>query len=74
MRSTVYRQNGLLPLQFQAEFAQDREDCGEAGEHLAIASIHSHNGNFVPELLQRELSNLVCSSLDQGSLMWQIKS
>jgi hypothetical protein len=28
----VYWQDVLLPLQFETEFAQDREDCGEAGE------------------------------------------
>lgn len=28
----VYRQDVLLPLQFETEFAKHREECGEAGE------------------------------------------
>src|SRR5258708_32031800 len=33
MRSSVYTgKMSLLPLQFETELAQDREDCGEAGE------------------------------------------
>ena len=34
----VYRQDFLLPMQFEAEFAQDCEDCGQAREvHAPIA-------------------------------------
>ena len=39
MRSDgVYRQDVLLPLQFETEFAQNREDCGEAGEGVHAGS------------------------------------
>jgi hypothetical protein len=31
---SVYRQDVLLPLQFETEFVQNREDCGEAGEGI----------------------------------------
>lgn len=32
----VYRQNVLLPHQFETEIAQGAEDCGDAGEWVAL--------------------------------------
>ena len=55
MFHAVYRHDILLPLQFETEFAQHREDCGEVGE-----TVHAAGWRSVAEAAAAGASSLPC--------------